>query len=98
MSILTIRGLEFRLSNVAAHSATGFRSLERQGVITPIKGVFYCLQKSTGLFRVSYMVAHGGQPKGWPEPCPGTANLLCAAAKQFAVVGGGLSLRQGKSL
>lgn len=78
------------------NTPAGFRSSERQGAKTPIQGVFYCQKKIVApLVRILSMAARNGQPKGWPEPCPGTANLLRVAAQQFAVVGGGLFLRQG---
>jgi len=79
---------------VAATVATGFRSLKSNGVKTPNHGVFYCPKKMvTPLVCAFVMVARSGQPKGWPAPLPGTANLLRVAAQQFAVVGGGLYLQ-----
>ncbi|OAI22785.1 ash family protein [Methylomonas koyamae] len=75
---------------IAGNKSAGFRSLKSNGVKTPIQGVFYCPKKMiTAFFRAFFMVARSGQPKGWPAPLPGTANLLRVAAQQFAVVGGG---------
>jgi len=76
----------------ASNTLVGFRSLKSIGVKTPNHGVFLCLKKIVAdKIRDFYpvMVACSGQPKGWPAPMPGTANLLHVAAQQFAVVGGG---------
>ncbi len=70
--------------------AIGISSPISNGVKTPIQGVFYCLKKTnTLLVRAFVMVARSGQPKGWPAPLPGTANLLRVAAQLLADVGGG---------
>ena len=71
--------------------SAGSRTPCRTGVKTPHPGVFYCPQKIiTPLVREFVMVARNGQPQGWPEPVPGSANPLRVAAQQFAPVGGGL--------
>jgi hypothetical protein len=57
------------------------------GVKTPFYGVFYCPKKIVApLVRVFVMVARSGQPKGWPAPIPGIANLLRVAAQMICNV------------
>jgi hypothetical protein len=57
------------------------------GVKTPSYGVFYCPKKIVApLVRAFVMVARSGQPKGWPAPIPGIANLLRVAAQMICNV------------
>jgi hypothetical protein len=77
-------------SPVADASADGIRTPFSNGVKTPIHGVFYCLKKIVAAkIRAFVMVAHSGQPQGWPAPLPGSSNLLCAAAQRLKSTGGG---------
>lgn len=78
---------------VAAIAATGIGTPFSIVVKTPLPGVFYCLKKiGTPLVRAFVMVARNGQPQGWPDPMPGSSNLLRVAAQSLEPLRGGLPI------
>ncbi len=64
--------------------------LVSKGVKTPIQGVFYCLKKMVApAVRPIILVARSGQPKGRPDPLPGSSNPLRVAAQSVEPLCGG---------
>lgn len=93
--MLTHRNYSTMLSTAGNKSARPINP-EKQGVKTPLQGVFYCPKKITAHFvRAIIMVARSGLLKSGPEPCPGVDNPLRATAQNLSTFGGGLYLRQG---
>jgi len=85
--------------SLPVNTSAGICTPLSNGVKTPIHGVFYCPKKIVApLVRIFVMVARNGQPKGWPAPLPGSANLLRVAAQSFAPLVGGYSSAMEQSL